>query len=324
MKQDRVLFLLFAVATVTLLIVLVFSRTAGIQTSISTSTAPAPAATATGPATRPAGGWTFDDIARSDFAVSIRESELAFPTLESIHLIGIGLMFGSILMLDFRLLGAAPRLPVRRVAELFLPITWIGFILQVASGGLLFVSYADQYVRTVSFPLKMGLVLLGGANMLFFHRTTWRSAAKWDLGRKTPVGAKIAAVLSTLIWILAIVAGRSAGYERRPVLENFAIPAPAVVNAPVTGGAATILSSREYQPDTFAISITPGSSADALLTIAKGACGARTTCRVDIWEVQNDLATYRFAYTLNAAGAEKPEWDCTRFTTVPKESCLQH
>lgn len=159
----------------------------------------------------------WDAIAQSDLALGLRESEFAFPTLESIHLIGVAIFFGSIVMVDLRLLGLGRTLSIKRLAHYALPLTWIGFALQLASGIPLFIASADQYVRTVSFPLKMALIVAGGVNMIIFQFTTWRHVDEFDQRRETPDGARIAGLISVAIWVGAIIAGRWIGYERRPV-----------------------------------------------------------------------------------------------------------
>jgi len=319
MRQERIFFYLFAGALAAFAIMLALSTTGGIQSTDRAGLSP-PTATQSAPAvSRP--GWNWDDIARSELAISIRESEYAFPMLESLHLIGVGLLFGSILMLDLRLIGFAARLPVRRVAGLLLPITWIGFTAQLASGILLFVAYADQYVRTVSFPLKMGLVVLGGINMLVFHKTTWRGAGKWDFGGATPLAARIAAIVSITVWVGAIVAGRWAGYERRPVPPDLNRPLEAVT--PGSPSPTTIIHSRELAANAFAIAVAAGSLPEDFPTIARNACGSQESCRVNIWEVQGDQATHRFTFVSGEQGAEdQARWDCGRYPAISEADCL--
>jgi hypothetical protein len=318
-KEERRFFLLVAAGVLALIVFLVaFPRGRETATAPSPPVVTAPEPSAAAPARR---GWTFDDLAATDVAVSIRESDYGFPALESIHLIGVALFFGSILMLDLRLLGFAPQLPIRRVGRLFLPLTWIGFAAQVASGALLFVAYADQLVRTWSFPIKMGLILIGGINMLAFHWTTWRTVDRWDRERRTATGAKVAAVMSIAVWFAAIVAGRWAGYERRPVLDA---PPPPVPVAAAPGQPARVLYKYEFADGmNFHLSVAATAGADELQRLANEACGARDTCNVYVWEVFSDYAAYRLAYLRDRpAGADRTMWDCTRYPQPNRDACI--
>jgi hypothetical protein len=322
-REQRVLFLVVAAALAILVAFLLFPRPGivGVPPPATPIAAPsAPVIPAETPSRR---GWTFDDVARSDFAASIRESDYAFPALESIHLIGVALFFGSILMLDLRLLGLAPQLPIRRVGGLFLPLTWIGFAAQVASGTFLFIAYADQLVRTWSFPIKMGLIVVGGLNMLAFHWTTWWNVDKWDQERRTPVGAKIAAVLSIAVWVAAIAAGRWAGYERRPVLTEFR-PPPAATS-PGSAQAARSLYQYDFADGTsFHLSVTAGASPDDLIRLANDTCGSRDVCSVYIWDVYPDAAVYRLAYVRDRPkGIDRVAWDCDANPPAGQSNCTK-
>ncbi|MFO1184103.1 MAG: hypothetical protein U1E56_04885 [Bauldia sp.] len=315
MNQDRRLFIVFAVAAAMLAAVFAWPRgTAG--------TGPRPPASINQQLAPPAGSAAsaWDRLAQTDFAAAIRESEVAFPALESLHLIGVALFFGSILMLDLRLLGVAAALPVQPMSRLFLPLTWTGFALQVGSGVPLFIAYADQYSRTISFPLKIALIGLGGINMLVFQRAERRRRAN-RLGRG--IHTPVAATLSIGVWLAAIVAGRWAGYERQPVI-NIAGPAPALA-APAVGTQrqSVVLSSRELQPNAFAISVDEGSPAEDFMRLVNDACGSREVCSVDIWEVVGQQATRRFSYSRNArAAGEATAWDCQRYPSRRGGECL--
>src|SRR5271156_5233150 len=105
----------------------------------------------------------FKDVIRfiedNSLADSIRENDLLFPLIESIHVLAICLVVGSILAVDLRLVGlASVRRPVRAVTRGILPLTWGAFAVAVASGGLLFVSNATKYLGNGFFVAKMFLI----------------------------------------------------------------------------------------------------------------------------------------------------------------------
>ncbi|WP_426435412.1 hypothetical protein [Bradyrhizobium genosp. P] len=101
----------------------------------------------------------------SSIADSIRENDTLFPTIESIHVIAICLVVGSILVLDLRLLGlASMNRPVGRLTRAILPVTWGAFAIAASSGFLLFISNATKYLANGYFDAKIILICTAGLN----------------------------------------------------------------------------------------------------------------------------------------------------------------
>ena len=113
-------------------------------------------------------------------AIAISESSWLFPGIESVHVLAIALVVGSITMVDLRLLDINLReRPVGELIAEVLPWTWTSFAVAVCSGALLFSSSATKYWGTVPFRAKMLLLALAGINMLVFHATIHRSVDIW-------------------------------------------------------------------------------------------------------------------------------------------------
>jgi hypothetical protein len=152
-------------------------------------------------------------LERSSLGVAIAESEWMFPTIETVHVIAIALVVGSIVALDLRLLGLAwQKRSVTEVAEDVLPLTWVCFVIAVIAGGLMFVSAARKYTYDLPFQLKMGLLVLAGVNMAIFHAFAYARVGSWNHQTITPHGARIAAALSLLFWISIVGCGRLVGF----------------------------------------------------------------------------------------------------------------
>ena len=146
------------------------------------------------------------------FPTEIRESTWLFPTIETVHVLALVLVIGSILMVDFRLLGVGNRArSVRSVTAQCLPLTWASFAVAAGAGCLLFSSKAVTYYGDFPFRLKMVCLVLAGINMAAFHRSAYRHVAEWDLGRP-PIGAKVAGGVSVLLWTVIVGAGRWVGF----------------------------------------------------------------------------------------------------------------
>jgi uncharacterized membrane protein len=144
---------------------------------------------------------------------SVRQSLWLFPAIETLHLLGMAALMATVAALDLRLLGWAMR--GQRVTDLaarLLPWTWAGFVVQVVTGGLLFSSEAVHVYGNPAFRVKMLLILLAGVHALIFHLIVYRDVAKWDEGKVLPAKAKIAGLVSILIWIGVVAAGRFIGF----------------------------------------------------------------------------------------------------------------
>jgi hypothetical protein len=146
-------------------------------------------------------------------AVAIREGDALFPWIESLHVLALTLVIGSVAIVDLRLLGLASR--DRSVAEttaLALPITWSAFLVAVITGGLLFASNASVYAGNRYFQAKAVLILLAGLNMGFYHLLSHGRVAGWHTPALTPRSARVAGGLSLILWISIAACGRWIGF----------------------------------------------------------------------------------------------------------------
>jgi hypothetical protein len=149
----------------------------------------------------------------STVATTIRNSLYLFPLIESFHVIGLSMVFGTIAIIDLRLLGvASTRRPFTRIASDVLKWTWAAFALTVTTGLLMFITNADVYYHNFFFRSKMALLALAGINMLMFELTAARSVHRWDKNESAPLAGKTIAVVSLLLWITIIFMGRWIGF----------------------------------------------------------------------------------------------------------------
>jgi hypothetical protein len=151
-------------------------------------------------------------IEASALGMAMRQSLWLYPIVEIVHLAGIGLLFGSIAVLDLRLLGLSRDVPVRRLAAHVLPWTAASFLLTVPSGLAMFIAHAGEFVASPVFALKMGLIFAAGVNAAMFHAGAMRGAAQWDANRAPPPAARLAGSLSLLLWLSVIACGRLLAY----------------------------------------------------------------------------------------------------------------
>jgi len=165
----------------------------------------------------------------SGLATRIRDSLWLFPLIESTHVIGLALVFGTIVIIDLRLLGiASTQRSFKRMASDILKWTWAAFALTALTGTLMFSTNAVVYYHNFFFRTKMLLLVLSGINMLIYELTAGRTIHSWDKAPSAPPAGKTAAAASLVMWISIIVMGRLIGFTttRAAVLA----PPPAGVN----------------------------------------------------------------------------------------------
>jgi hypothetical protein len=155
-------------------------------------------------------------IQASPVAAAIRGempgTEWLFPIVETLHVIALTVVVGSIAMIDLRLLGAVSRTnPVSRLSKEVLPWTWTAWCVAAVFGSLLFSSNAHGYAGNLQFQLKFTCMILAALNMLVFQLGAFRHVERWDLG-EPPRSAKVAGALSLLFWIAVVFLGRWVGF----------------------------------------------------------------------------------------------------------------
>lgn len=144
---------------------------------------------------------------------AIREGASLFPWIETVHVVAITLVVGTIAIVDLRLLGyRAHRAGVKRLIRELLPYTWAAFGLAAITGALLFASKAPAYWANPWLRAKAVLLLLAGVNMALFHTTAYRTVDAWDERLPPPAAARFAGAASLLLWMAVVVCGRWVGF----------------------------------------------------------------------------------------------------------------
>jgi hypothetical protein len=139
--------------------------------------------------------------------------EWLFPIVETLHVISLAMVFGSIVMVDLRLVGTASRnSAVSKLSAEVLPYTWVAFICAAVTGTLLFVSKAHVYFYNLQFQLKFLCMFLAAVNMAVFHFGAYRHVLEWDERHPPPRAARLAGALSIALWIGVIFFGRWIGF----------------------------------------------------------------------------------------------------------------
>jgi hypothetical protein len=147
-------------------------------------------------------------------SVFIRESTLFYPLVETTHVLTLCLFLGLIALWDLRLVGVGLRgIPVSQVSARLLPWALFGFVVMAISGSLLFYSGPLKAAGNIFFRIKVAMIVLTGLNALLFHLTIEKRVATWDNDPVPPAKARLAGVLSLVLWSGVVICGRMQAYN---------------------------------------------------------------------------------------------------------------
>jgi hypothetical protein len=134
----------------------------------------------------------------------------AYPTVLTLHTVGLGVLVGANAVIDFRLLGFAPRLPIPSLSPLY-RFMWAGFAVNAVTGVMLFASNATTKAKQPVFYIKLTLIVLALVLTAVIRRTVDRGPALRDADLSSRPVRRLAA-LSLLLWAGAVTAGRLMAY----------------------------------------------------------------------------------------------------------------
>jgi hypothetical protein len=134
------------------------------------------------------------------------DSIWAYPMILTMHTVGLGIVVGAAVVVDLRLLGVGPAIPIEEIKRLF-PIFWIGFFINLVSGVMLFVSEAEDKATQPVFLLKLIFIAIGVVVTARIRRVLFGSGSP-----PLASAARTLAVSSLVLWGGAIVAGRLMAY----------------------------------------------------------------------------------------------------------------
>jgi len=152
----------------------------------------------------------------------MRSSLKAMPFVEAVHVLTAACVFGTILIVDLRLLGFPnTRRSFQLLEHEILGFTWTAFVVSVVTGVLMFAANATTYYGNTAFKLKMLALLAAGVNMAVFEVIKSRSVAAWDKDKMPPGAARFAGAASIVIWVTVIFVARWIGFTKG---YNFDVP----------------------------------------------------------------------------------------------------
>lgn len=153
----------------------------------------------------------FEWLEGSALSSNLRASEWIYPLVNALHILGISLLVGAILILDWRVLHGNTRPSIALLEAVLLPAARRGFALAVVAGSLLFITRPLDYVFNTLFQLKLGCIALALLNITVLHCSdTWSMAVQHN----RPDGrVRLACGISLVCWLTALGLGRLVGYR---------------------------------------------------------------------------------------------------------------
>jgi len=142
-------------------------------------------------------------------------SAWGWPTVESLHFLGLSMLIGVVGLFDLRMLGMARGIPMGALHRM-IPWGVGGYVLNAGTGFLFVTSAPDQYLFNPAFQIKLTLMAVAGLNVLFFYRFVFEQVRTSAGEANAPRPAKVAAAISLACWVGVIVCGRLITYYRPP------------------------------------------------------------------------------------------------------------
>lgn len=147
-------------------------------------------------------------ISETSLAYALTDSTWLFGTVEAVHVLALTLVFGSIALVDLRLVGLAfagrdPQVLLRQ----WLPFTWAGFAAAAITGAIMIFANPQGYFANFFFQAKLALLLLAGLNMALFHLV-----ASPRLAIPGAVAPRVSGIVSLAVWATIVVFGRWIGF----------------------------------------------------------------------------------------------------------------
>ena len=156
----------------------------------------------------------FEWLGTTGWSVALLESIWVWSLVESTHVLTLTVFAGTAVIMDLRFLGVSFKsVPVSEFTGRMLPWTRGAFWVMIVTGLLLLYSNPVRYYHNIFFRIKMGLMILAGLNVWWFHARTHREVMEWDLDPVPPRAVRIAGGMSIFVWAFIIISGRMIAYN---------------------------------------------------------------------------------------------------------------
>ncbi len=154
-------------------------------------------------------------LAATALSHAIQTAGWVIPTLQTIHILGIAVLFFSAVIVDLRLWRVLQRdVPLKDVAQRFLPVIWPVLLILLVTGSLLIIGEPRRSLLNTTFYLKMTLLALAIVLTVILQWSLAAAPEFWEKNRGRLIGARFVATLSIVVWCGIIFAGRWIAYTQ--------------------------------------------------------------------------------------------------------------
>jgi uncharacterized protein DUF6644 len=153
-------------------------------------------------------------LAQTRLSLAIQTHFWVIPTVQSIHIVAIGIVMSSVFMMDLRVLGwAGTDQTLSQMTRRFAPWLWGALGALFVTGGLMVVGEPVRELLSLSFWLKMSLIIVGAAVAAGFQLTLKRSSGDWERSFGNRRTTKCLAMVTFLVWCSVVILGRLIAYD---------------------------------------------------------------------------------------------------------------
>jgi hypothetical protein len=154
-----------------------------------------------------------DWLASTPFSQTLQNIAWVIPAVQSVHIISIAVVMGSVGLINLRLLGVSARSEsVAGLTSRLLPAVWVALVVLLLSGSLLAIAEPVRSLANPAFQAKMLMLLCVATLTLFYQHVLRGDVAFWELSPARRATAKMTAVVSLVLWVGIIFAGRWIAY----------------------------------------------------------------------------------------------------------------
>jgi hypothetical protein len=152
-------------------------------------------------------------LANTPPSLLIQNVSWIIPAVQSVHILCIAIVMGSVALIDLRLLGITGRSQsISSMVDRLLPAVWVALVILFITGAILAIGEPVRSLENPAFQVKMLMLLCVAALTFFFQHMLRGDVAFWELSPARRGTAKLAAIVSLLLWVGIVFAGRWIAY----------------------------------------------------------------------------------------------------------------
>ena len=156
-----------------------------------------------------------DWLSQTSLSIAIQtHNEWVIPTIQSIHIVGIGVVLASVFMIDLRVLGlTGTDQTLRQTTNRFGPWMSVAMVVLLITGVLMVIGEPARELLTFSFWFKMTLIVIGTAIAVLFQRALKKNEHNWEHSVQKSPGLRALAILTLVVWVGIVILGRLIAYD---------------------------------------------------------------------------------------------------------------